>query len=468
MWKLCEHIRHVLNSYQAFQLRKSFQAFDICNTGRISGCQFASILSCALEGCFSDNDICRLADYFKTDDASGVAYEHFLDVVTGENEMISTARSKQSLSSHEHRRLSLLLMGIAQSLRFREQVLRPYFEDYDLIARNGGSVTIGYLKRVLYYLGITLRRTEFDLLVKRFMVDNYKLNYEAFAEEIDQLLRYLDTLGPIDRQCDTEVPPKIITVELPKIQRPEVGNSRLEEILQKNTAYHPCLKPSQPERAFETLMLRIQRYVWENRIRIREFFEQYDLHSCGWISRSQFIRSMDAVGISGLHRLLLTDSEVRTICDRYQDTNNVNHIRWICFVDDVDKVFTVKNLDKGPYQEVECPPKEVANLQQDGRNDTEHQELADDIVKCIRNLVENRRILIRPAFSDFDTHRNGHVSRSQMGEALSLAGIFITEEQCYAVEQRYCDDLGFNYVKFLQDVDPMPKATSAVSKSLAT
>ncbi|EAT39799.1 AAEL008428-PA [Aedes aegypti] len=464
-WKLCDRICHALDSYQAFQLRKTFQAQDVCSTGYVSGCQFASILSCALNGCLSDNDICRLADYFKTDDAAGVAYGYFLDVIMGEDEQNSSGRSRQNISSHEHRRLSLLLMEIAKTLRFREQVLRPYFEDCDLIARYGGSVTIGYFKRVLYYLGITLRRSECDLLVKRFMVDNYRVDYESFVEEIDQLFRYLDAQGPIDRQCDAEVPPKVIAIELTKVERPEVENVRLDEILRKNTTYHPCLKPSRAQRDFQALMLRIQRYVWENRIRIREFFEQYDLHCCGWISRSQFIRSMDAIGLSGLFRLPLTDGEIRTICDHYQDTHNNSRIRWACFTDDVDEVFTIKNLDKGSYKDVESPLKEVGNIHLHEKTHITVPELLDDVVRCVRNLVETRRILIRPAFRDFDSHRNGHISRNQMGEALSMAGIFITEEQRYALEQRYSDDFGFNYVEFLQDVDPMPKIASAVRYS---
>lgn len=462
MWKLCDRIRQALDLDQAFQLRKTFQGQDVCSSGYVSGCQFASILSCALDGCLSDNEVCRLTDFFKTTDAAGVAYEHFLSVVTGKKEAISPIRSNQKLSSYEHRRLSLLLMQIAQALRFREQVLKPYFEDYDLIARNEGSVTIGYLKRVLYFLGITLKRAECDLIVKRFMVDSYKLNYEAFIDEVDQLLRYLDTLGPVDRKCDDVVPRKTIAVELAKIDRPEVGKVRLDEMLQKNTAYHPCLKPSRQEKNYRELMLRIQRHIWENRIRIREFFEQYDLHCCGRITRSQFIRSMDAIGLSGLYRLPLTDGEIRIICDHYQDVKNDICIRWTNFTDDVDEVFTTKNLDKEVYRKIDYPSADVVNLQPEGMRIVTHPELVDEVVKCIRTLVEARRVLIRPVFKDFDLHRNGHISCSQVGEALSMAGVFITEEQRYALEQRYSDDLGFNYAKFLQDIDPMPKISSAV------
>uniref|UniRef100_A0A1Q3FT57 Uncharacterized protein n=1 Tax=Culex tarsalis TaxID=7177 RepID=A0A1Q3FT57_CULTA len=463
-WKLCNRIRSTLDRYHAQDLRNCLHRHDLCSSGTVQGYDFARVVSTALGGCLTENEICHLAEYFRSPDGGGVAYGQFLTVVAGEDEGLGKdLDGRRTLSASEHRRLSLVLMEIAQALRFREQVLRPYFEDYDLIAHNGGSVTLAYFKRVLYFLGITLRKAEFTLLAKRFNVGHYKIDYEAFVGEIDELLRYLDTRGPIERECDGEVPAKIIAVELPKVDRPEVGTVELARVLQKDTAYHPCLAPSRQERDFRTLMLRIQRYVWENRVRIREFFEQYDSFQCGLISRSQFVRAMDAVGLSGLHRLPLTDGEVRTICDRYGDSRDANRIRWTCFTDDVDEVFTVKNLDKGAFREVESPPEEVEALEREGRQDacSEGRDLAKELVDCIRTLVSARRVLIGPAFKDFDPHRNGHVSRSQVGEALSMAGVFITEEQRYALNERYCDDLGFNYVDFLKDVDPCPKIASA-------
>ncbi|XP_039441985.1 uncharacterized protein LOC120422565 [Culex pipiens pallens] len=458
-WKLCTRIRATLDRYHAQDLRNCLRRHDLCSSGTVQGYDFARTVAGALRGCLSENEICHLAEYFRSPDGGGVAYGLFLDVVAGEDEGVGGKELERTLSVSEHRRLSLVLMEIAQALRFREQVLRPYFEDYDLIAGNGGSVTLAYFKRVLYFLGITLRKPEFTLLAKRFMVGHYKIDYEAFIEEIDGLLRYLDGRGPIDRECDGEVPAKIIAVDLPKVVRPEVGTVDLAKVLQKDTAYHPCLAPSRQERDFRTLMLRIQRYVWENRVRIREFFEQYDTFQCGLISRSQFVRAMDAVGLSGLHRMPLTDGEVRSVCDRYGDARDVNRIRWDRFTDDVDEVFTVKNLDRGAFREVESPPEEVRGLEREGCR--EGRDLAKELVDCIRTLVAARRVLIEPVFKDFDPHRNGHISRSQVGEALSMAGVFITEEQRYALNERYSDDLGFNYVNFLKDFDPCPKIASA-------
>ncbi|XP_058811416.1 uncharacterized protein LOC131676318 [Topomyia yanbarensis] len=466
VWKICDRIRQSQSLHKHSELRKSLQEHDPCSCGFIQGYEFANVLGCVLRECICGAEICQLADYFQTPDSAGVAYTQFLDVIRSDEESLGVLKTRKSLSSSEHRLLSLLLMQIAKALQFREQVLRPYFEDYDLIARNGGSVTYAYFKRVLYFLGITFGLHEWDLLAKRYMVDNYKIDYESFVKEIDQLLRYLDSKGPLDRRSVNNVPSKIITATLPKSDRPEVGVVNLSEILGKHLAYHPCLTPSKEERDFQTIMDRIQRFIWENRVRTREFFEQFDLLVCGWISRSQFVRSMDALGLSGLYRLPLTDREIRSICERYQDPKDANKICWISFAEHVDEVFTLKNLDHGPFQVVESPPDRIKNLPQDGASEPvqqkqQYRDLTQEIVGCIRTLVEAKRVLIAPVFKDFDPHRNGHITRSQVGEALSMAGVMITEEQRYALSERYSDDLGFNYVKFLNDVDPMPVIRSA-------
>ncbi|XP_058467684.1 uncharacterized protein LOC131440430 [Malaya genurostris] len=466
IWKLCNRVRQSLNYQQYSDLRKSFQTHDPCSNGFIQGYEFAQLLSCLLRDCLCGTEICQLTEFFQTPDSAGVAYVQFLQTINIDDEFSEISKTGQSLSSSELRLLSLLLMKIAQTLRFREQVLRPYFEDYDLIARNGGSVTYAYFKRVLYFLGITLGLQEWNLLTKRYMIDNYKVDYESFVEEIDELFRYLDSQGPIDRQNENNVPSKSIAAALPKNNRPEVGVINLSKVLQKYSAHHPCLIPSNEERDFQTLLNRIQRYIWENRVRTREFFEQYDLLGCGWISRSQFVRAMDAIGLSSLHRLPLTDREVRIICEHYKDPKNANRIHWNLFADYVDEVFTVKNLENGPFQKVESPPERIKNLSRSGDlkpvelNETS-RELVEEVVGCIRTLVAARRVMISPIFKDFDPHRNGHITRSQVNEVLSMAGVEISEEQRYALCEQYSDDLGFNYVSFLKDVDPVPVIRSA-------
>jgi hypothetical protein len=60
------------------------------------------------------------------------------------------------------------------------------------ISKNTGTITIGHFARVLSYLGIMVSADDFNLLVKKFMKDNYTINYIAFLDNIDQIVKYMD------------------------------------------------------------------------------------------------------------------------------------------------------------------------------------------------------------------------------------------------------------------------------------
>lgn len=114
------------------------------------------------------------------------------------------------LSDSENRRLCILITKIAQTVRLRELVLLPYFQDYELIAKNHGTVTVAHFSRVLHFLKIIFSTDDFQLLLKRFMKDSYTVNYVAFINEIDDIVRYLDEHDMIDGSGVSEVKNKKI------------------------------------------------------------------------------------------------------------------------------------------------------------------------------------------------------------------------------------------------------------------
>lgn len=41
-----------------------------------------------------------------------------------------------------------------------------------------------------------------------------------------------------------------------------------------------------------------------------------------------------------------------------------------------------------------------------------------------------------------------------MRQVLSTSGCLLSDEEIYSLEKRYNDDIGFNYIWFLNDADP--------------
>jgi len=48
------------------------------------------------------------------------------------------------------------------------------------------------------------------------------------------------------------------------------------------------------------------------------------------------------------------------------------------------------------------------------------------------------------------------VTRAQLRQVLITATILLSPEEVFALEQRYNDDLGFNYTRFLQELEVQP------------
>lgn len=56
----------------------------------------------------------------------------------------------------------------------------------------------------------------------------------------------------------------------------------------------------------------------------------------------------------------------------------------------------------------------------------------------------------------FFRHNRGHVTRTQLRQILTSMAILLSSEEVFTLERRYNDDLGFNYIWFLQEVEARP------------
>lgn len=214
-------------------------------------------------------------------------------------------------------------------------------QDYERQSRNCGTVTIPHFRRVLYFAGITLGAKEFQLVLKRFMKHCYTVNYVAFVKDIEKIMQWFDQHGFLD--CYQNIldcyPGKVIVDDVDMLPRPEVDVLEMYGI---QKPCHPCMDQIKPNMKFEDLMLRIKKHIYDSSIRTREFFEKFDQHNSGFITKSQFHRGLDAIGLSGLHRLYVAPLDLKKIFTTYEDPCDCDRVAWNRFCDDVDEVFTIK------------------------------------------------------------------------------------------------------------------------------
>ncbi|XP_076637045.1 uncharacterized protein LOC143349586 [Colletes latitarsis] len=438
--------------------------------------KFVSVLAGPLKDKIglSDKEICDLTDYFRVQDGR-IFYSQFCTIIHDsvprfdKNKPLVTGLEWEDpehvnrLSATEYRKLCLIVTQIAILINKRRLVLRPYFQDYELIAKNVGSVTFTHFGRILAFLGIVLDSEEFCLLVKRFARDAYTINYVAFLQAIDEVQAYFDKHGmlSLDGRILDQFPGRIITAELPKLPRPEIGKKMVSRVFGKQTVFHPVIEEPRELMPLTEVIQRVQRHVLETRMRISEFYKRFDSLNSGKVTISQFKRGLDGLQISSLGRLYLAEPEIDALIVLYKDPNDPDRVCWRTFADDIDQVFTVKELDKLPNLRIESPPKEIVELSRKGTSNWQCEQktirdLCEDVLEKIRHRVIERRILIKQFFKDYDRHNNGHVTRSQFRQVLTTVTVLLSPEEEFALEQRYNNDLGFNYVWFLKELEAHP------------
>ncbi|XP_076678862.1 uncharacterized protein LOC143374525 [Andrena cerasifolii] len=475
VWRTCNKIRAAIFRV-GFNLWSYYKPLDPENNSLISESKFISVLAGPLKDQIglSDKEICDLADYFRVQDGR-IFYTQFVSIIQDsvpefdKNKPLVTGLEWEDpehvnrLSATEHRQLCLIITQIAVSVNNRRLVLRPYFQDYELIAKNAGTVTFSHFGRILQFLDIIVDSEEFCLLIKRFAKDAYTINYVAFLQAVDEAQTYMDKHGmlALDGKLLDQFPGRIITAELPKLPRPEIGRLLPSKVFGKQTVFHPVMEERRELMPLVDVMQRIQRHILQNRIRILDFFKSYDPLNAGKVTISQFRRGLDTLQISSLGRLYLAETELAALIALYKDPNDPDRVSWRTFQDDVDQVFTVKELEKLPNLRIESPPKEIAELPRRGAKNWQCEpksirELCEDTLQKVRNRVNERRILLKQFFKDYDRHNNGHVSRSQLRQVLTTATVLLSPEEGFSLEQRYNDELGFNYIWFLEELEARP------------
>ncbi|XP_046393408.1 uncharacterized protein LOC124161201 isoform X2 [Ischnura elegans] len=361
------------------------------------------------------------------------------------------------LSQYEERKVKILLSKIAALLSVNCMLLRPYFQDYEMIAKGKGTITITHFARVLNFLGLKISSEDFQLLIKKFLKDSFTINYVAFISALSDVGECVDKYKA--SLCD-----KTVSADIPKVIRPELDQVRNREVFGPRTSFHPATDPINRWKCHGKIgetMARIQRHAFGNRIRTDDFFKVFDQANCGRITVDQFRRGLDGFGISGIHHLYLSEQDINDIINVYRDPNDSTHVCWKVFENDVDLIFTTKNLEKYPGLKIKNPvqgenPPLMTHCTKEISNDTEYNIVCEDVVRRIKQKITAECMNIRPQFRAYDRPNYGHVSIPQFRQCLIYYGILLSMEEILALEDRYSDDMGFNYTWFLKEVEPLP------------
>jgi Ca2+-binding EF-hand superfamily protein len=413
------------------RIKDMFRDYDPRRSWRCSKAQFIRALDTAGIK-ITHAEAASVADFY-VDHASGdVHYGKFSDSidqcfgpkylegvpeanVPEPGEFLTFGFQANGLSEEHMEILAYVMHRIALLCRTRGLNFKNCFRNYDVT--KCGCVTEQQFRRCFPFEGFT--EEEMDVLVNRYTDKERSalngINYQCLHD---------DVMDRIEAPPDPPFPRSDLVIH-PDHSTWTAGDYSPEE--------------------------KVQARVVERRIRIREWFTDYDPLRKGYTTAGQ------ARSILGLCLVPVAQADWEALCAKYcREDGMFNYAK---FCDVVDEAFSVKGLEKTPQTRITMPDVSVTipgrrnRMKLSAEDEYEVSRVEEDI----RARVQQRRIALKPYFEDFDPARHGHVTKNQFSRALGSLGFELTEDEVNILAMKYCDmgnKFEMNYWDFCNTCDP--------------
>uniref|UniRef100_T1HXX0 Uncharacterized protein n=1 Tax=Rhodnius prolixus TaxID=13249 RepID=T1HXX0_RHOPR len=324
-----------------FNLWDIFKQLDPDRTYTIPETKFLSVLNGPLRQLIGleEEEILSVSNLFKKPDGY-VTYDQFCQLIHDYRPPAETMEEMEredpytvnkNLTKREERMLYEILTDIAVNVTKKRLVLRPFFQDYEMIKKNNGVITKTTFFKVLDFMGARLEKHRLDVLVKRYMRDNYSIKYNAFLKELDEVFDYLEKNNYSDGTGQLWDPSNIPLFEKAPLRGPEVG---LRQVFLPNWREKNKVDP----REVEMIITKIRDHVLRNKIRMRDFYEEYDPGETDRVDENDFIMGLRwlAYGRVNTVNLYLNPKEVDLLIYLYSDPVYPERKLWKVLEDDVE------------------------------------------------------------------------------------------------------------------------------------
>jgi len=286
--------------------------------------------------------------------------------------------------------------------------------------------------RVLNRLKIDLPEDLLSLLLKNYMDKGNadEVNYFEFINDVDRPEDMFGAGRDFNHSYDyfSVTDPRAVETQIIKLQPEDVDD----------------------------VLSRIRKYCSQNRIRLQEFFRDFDKLRSGRITSTQFRTGMSMV------KLNLSQSEFDLLCNFYSASPHTiksiapagqSLFNWRDFCDDVDKIFFTKGLEKDATTEVNLPT--IVTKYGQLCTSKLDNNLADNIVRRFKQKLMRERLDAKSFFQSWDKHNRYKVSPKQFRQVLSTFGFNLTDNESDALCKYYTNQEGeIEYLKFLRDSNP--------------
>ncbi|KAI8820503.1 uncharacterized protein EV422DRAFT_73393 [Fimicolochytrium jonesii] len=426
-----------------------FADFDKLRSGYISATQFrrciGTLLQRGVSSPLAEHEIEELLDYYDVKGNRLIKYTNFvdnIDKVFGVKKLESNP-TQQIPDSKEvvkpFRTLSpsseTLLQNVLQRLRtyvnWHGSDVKTWFKDFD--KHNNGLITVNQFRRGVP--SSLLSMEEQDLLVQLYSSDQ-SVNYFKLNTDVNRR-------GHRHHQADSA---RLISQQPNTDYRTHYVPVGTEELIFPARATYPPRGPSADE-----VEDKIKIHVYKERIRLIEFFRDYDRHNNGLVTQHQFRAGLRSASLELDHK------EIEALLPPYSTSDG--RVKYRAFCDSVEQVFTMKELERDPLLEVGPIPRE-ALVQGPNKLPEEDEARCQQLLERLSKLVDERHLLLEPYFKDFDMCLGqcilGRVSRSHFRRLLSRLKLDLSNKDIHLLFAKFEDHSApdqINYNLFLTAID---------------
>ncbi|RLN88905.1 hypothetical protein BBJ28_00002214 [Nothophytophthora sp. Chile5] len=407
-----------------------FTDFDQLRTGKCTEMQFKRCVKLCFPS-VNESDLDLLVRKYatlKTLDTTKVDYVRFCNYIEGKSNRdsiqdnnfddilatitsatnhstaLSCSREKRgSLSDAEVENHRAMMQRLSTFCSTRRILIKPTFQDFDKGRRE--HITVDQFFRVMAMFKLNLTgESEKQALLRRYASvhgDRF-VNYVTFCYDLENWGS--NNQGPSSR--------------------PSSRGGVVSEIIAPSKLRADTFEENAAEmhiRSAPMLIRYIKQTVKRDRIRLEEYYRDFDKLRHGKITAAQFCAGLDAAG------LLLSREEMALLGDeyRYQEVDSMGHnwIAWKAFVDDVESVFTVKGLERTPHHdlmELQTRKGQFGGVVIDKDLTSAEERQVTTIMITMKRAIDRQRMEIKPAFEDFDRSKQGFISATKFERVLSM------------------------------------------------
>ncbi|EEY56164.1 uncharacterized protein PITG_08954 [Phytophthora infestans T30-4] len=404
------------------RLKNFFTDFDQLRTSKCTEAQFRRCVKL----CFpivSDSDLTLLVQKYGTLQSTKVDYIRFCSSVDGRGiqdnnyeEILETITKNTTHTSIDKcsrvMRGSLtdndatVHQGMMQRLHnfcsTRRMLLKPTFQDFDKGRRE--HITVDQFFRVMAMFKLKLKgESEKKALLRRYASSHGErfVNYVTFCYD-------LENWGNDNQHSNNRPSSRGVVSEI-------IAPSKLRTDTFEDTAAETHV------RSIPMLIRYIKQTIKRDRIRLEEYYRDFDKLRHGKITAAQFYAGLDAAGF------LLSREEMTLLGEEYAckevDSMGKHWIAWKTFVDDVESVFTVKGLEKNPHHDLktlQTREGQFGGVVIDKDLTPAEEEEMKQIMLTMKRAIDRQRMEIKPTFEDFDRSKQGFISATKFERVLSM------------------------------------------------